>query len=195
MTNYPWDGSVRFEIGLAAPRAFSLHLRLPGWCRQWNLLINGQPFNLLQPAENGYLAIEREWLPGDVVSYHMQMPVEAVFANPAVRFLEGRLALQRGPLVYCLEGADHGSIILDRIALDPRQIISGGFTVEHRADLLGGVDVLRGQGSLIAENGWDDKLYRHEPPATTPLELTAIPYYAWDNRAPGEMRVWIRAVN
>jgi uncharacterized protein len=194
VTNYPWDGNVKFEIGLSAPQKFSLHLRLPGWCQQWSIQINGTPVTGLQPADNGYLAVEREWQPGDVVMYQMDMPIQAVFANPAVRYLEGRIAIQRGPLVYCLEGTDHNHIILDRIAIDAKQISSGNFAVEHQDILLGGVSILHGRGIMVEDGDWDGKLYRREQPVTKPVEITAVPYYAWDNRAPGEMRVWLRSL-
>jgi hypothetical protein len=192
ITDYPWDGAVRIEVGPARPQTFALHLRVPGWCRQWSLSVNGVATDL-KPHAHGYIAIERTWQPGDTVVLKMEMPVEMVWANPAVRFLEGRTALQRGPLIYCLEGADHGDILLDRIAIDPQSVSAGEFGVEWRPDLLGGVNILRGPAKVIDADGWDDTLYRQHPPATRPIELTAIPYYAWDNRAPGEMRVWLRA--
>ncbi|MGQ0603407.1 MAG: hypothetical protein ACT4QE_17130 [Anaerolineales bacterium] len=120
------------------------------------------------------------------------MPVCSVWANPAVRQLQGRLALQRGPIVYCLEGADHGGIALDRLSLDPAAVSS--FVAEHRPDLLNGVTVLRGRGAIIDAAGWQGALYRRDNrPGRQPIEITAVPYYAWDNREPGEMRVWLRA--
>jgi DUF1680 family protein len=192
-TGYPWKGAVQIEIGLARPQTFSLHLRVPGWCRQWSLSVNGVPVADPKPQVNGYLSIAREWQPGDTVMYSMDMPIQTVWAHPAVRYLEGRMALQRGPLVYCLEGVDHDGIILDRIAVDPQAVLANGFEVERRGGLLGGINVLRGRASIVDASGWDNDLYRNQPPLLQPVELTAIPYYAWDNRAPGEMRVWLRA--
>ena len=193
-TNYPWDGEVKFEIGVDHPQIFTLRLRVPGWCEGWQLRINGAPVTNLQPQANGYLAIEREWQPGDVVMYGMEMPVQTVWAHPAVRHLQGRLAIQRGPIVYCLEGVDHGKIALDRIALDPQQILSGEFGVEYVKNFLGGICILRGQGTLFDENGWEATLYRHEQPSSKPVDIMAIPYYAWGNRDPGEMRIWMRGL-
>jgi DUF1680 family protein len=192
ITKYPWEGEVKFEVGVAAPQTFTLHLRVPGWCECWSLYINGTPLTGLAPAANGYLAVEREWRPGDSVEYRMEMPVQTVWAHPAVRYLQGRIALQRGPLVYCLEGVDHGGIGLDRIAIDPALVGSSQFSVEYQDHLLGGVSLLHGKGRVVDEEGWEGVLYRHGKPTIKPLEITAIPYYAWDNRAPGEMRVWIR---
>jgi len=193
-TNYPWSGAVRFIIDMPsqqAPQPFTLHLRLPGWCKEYTLKINGSPHSA-QPDPSGYLAIRRDWQSGDQVDYEMKMPIRPVFANPAVRLLEGRLAIQRGPLVYCLEGIDNAGILLDRLSLDP-QTISRTFTEEYRADLLGGVTVIHGKGYAIDEAGWQDELYREEPPTEREVEITAVPYCVWDNRAPGEMRVWLRA--
>jgi DUF1680 family protein len=106
-----------------------------------------------------------------------------------VRYLQGRFAIQRGPLVYCLEGVDHGGIVLDRIAMDPQRVLSNQFGVEHQDDLLGGVSILHGKASVIEETGWEGTLYRHRAPSSKEMDITAVPYYAWDNRAPGEMRV------
>ena len=192
-TKYPWEGGVNFEVGISAPQAFTLHLRVPGWCKRWSLRINGGPLTAPVPEANGYLAVEREWRTGDSVEYQMEMPIQAVWAHPAVRYLNGRMALQRGPLVYCLEGVDHGGIGLDRIAIDPAQVDSDQFTVAHQARLLGGVSLVHGKASIVSEEGWEGVLYRNGGPSIKPMEITAIPYYAWDNRAPGGMRVWIRS--
>jgi hypothetical protein len=191
VTNYPWDGTVKVEVGVAAPQAFTLHLRVPGWCEHWRLRLNGTPLPDLKPASTGYLAVEREWRPGEVLEYEMDMPVQIIWAHPAVHYLQGRLALQRGPLVYCLEGVDHGGIGLDRIALDPEHMAAHEMTVEHQQNLLGGVSVLRGQGQAADEDGWEGVLYRRRGLTTRQIDITAIPYYAWDNRAAGAMRVWI----
>jgi DUF1680 family protein len=121
----------------------------------------------------------------------MEMPIRAVWAHPAVRDLQGRVALERGPIVYCLEGIDHVGTILDRIAIDPHNV-SNEFQVEQEDQLLGGVSVLRGKGIVVDESGWEDVLYRNRPPSSKSIEITAIPYYAWDNRAPGQMRIWLR---
>jgi DUF1680 family protein len=194
VTKYPWTGDVKLEIGVAQPQTFTLHLRVPGWCEHWTLHINDIPISDLKPQVKGYLALDREWRPGDVVEYRMDMPIQTVWAHPAVRYLQGRLALQRGPIVYCLEGVDHAGIVLDRIAIDPKQVLSSDFEVEQRDDLMGGISVLRGTACVIDNSGWEDTLYRHTEPSLKSMRITAIPYYAWDNRAPGEMRVWLRAL-
>ena len=192
VTKYPWDGDVKLEIGLASPQRFTLHLRVPEWCERWRLTVNGEAAHGELSPTNGYIQLTREWGPGDVVEYNMDMSIRTVWAHPAVRALQGRMALQRGPVVYCLEGVDHGEIVLDRISIDPQQV-ANEFQMEHREDLLGGVSVLRGKGNVVDESGWDDTLYRTQQSSSKSIDITAIPYYAWDNRASGEMRIWIRA--
>lgn len=192
ITNYPWSGDVKIEIGVDHPQVFTLYLRLPGWCDDWHLQINGVLIMNLQPRANGYLTIEREWQSDDIVTYEMEMPIQTVWANPAVRQLHGKIAVQRGPIVYCLEGMDHGNIALERIALDSQQLSSGKFEIDYVNTLLGGICILQGQGILVDENGWDNTLYRHEHPSSKPIDILAIPYYVWGNRDPGEMRVWIQ---
>lgn len=189
-TQYPWDGAVRLTLTPAQPARFTLHLRVPGWCEKVSLAVNGVP-QLAQPGLDGYLAVAREWQAGDTVDYVMEMPVRSVWANPAVRQLEGRVAIQRGPLVYCLEGVDHGGILLDQVAVRPQDI--AGFRLESRPELLGGVTVIRGQGRVIDAGSFGEALYSSTRPAEKPIELTAIPYCVWDNRESGEMRVWLRA--
>ncbi|RPI96507.1 MAG: glycoside hydrolase family 127 protein, partial [Chloroflexi bacterium] len=194
-TLYPWDGAVGIELELAQPQTFTLHVRVPGWCggsggsQGFRVAINGVEQSL-RAEKNGYLAIRREWKNGDTLAYIMEMPIQPMFANPAVRQLEGRVAIQRGPVVYCLEGVDHGNIILDRIAVDTKDI--AGFTVEQRPDLLNGVAVIHGRGTVINEPT-SESLYSPQAPSVSEVALTAIPYCTWDNREPGEMRVWLRA--
>lgn len=192
ITNYPWDGNVIIEIGVDHPQFFTLHLCVSGWCEGWQLRINNIPVTNMQPQVNGYLAIESEWKSGDIVMYEVEIPLQTIWDHPAVRHLQGRVAIQRGQIVYCLEGMDHGSITLDRITLDPQQILSGEFKVEYIDNLLGGICILRGQGTLVDENGWNAILYRHEKPSSTMIDVIAIPYYAWSNREFGEMRIWFR---
>ena len=188
-TRYPWDGAVQLTFEMEQPQTFTLHLRLPGWCKQFQLSVNGETQSV-QPGENGYLAVTRTWQPGDQVAYSMDMPLETLWANPAVRQLEGRVALQRGPVVYCLEGVDHNGMQLDRISVKPEDLAD--FKVEYRPDFLGGVAVVQGHGQAIDASSWGAELYRSQPPAEQPVDLLAVPYCVWDNREPGEMRVWLR---
>ena len=192
LSDYPWDGRVKLTLTPQEASEFALRLRIPGWCEQWSLKVNGRPVEGAG-VKKGYVTISRTWQPDDTVTLDLEMPVQPVYAHPNVRQLQGRVAIMRGPVVYCMEGVDNGNIILDRLSLDPDSV--PGFAVEHRDDLLGGVMVLRGQAGLIEDDGWDDTtLYRRgkSSPQKT-IEVTAIPYALWDNREPGEMRVWFRA--
>lgn len=190
-TQYPWDGKVTFQMELERPATFTVHLRVPEWCPGYRLSVNGKALQV-QPRPDGYLAVGREWQTGDTVIYEMDMPVQLLWSNPAVRQLEGRVAIQRGPVVYCLESVDNPATPLDRISIDPAGFLKA-CTVEQRPDLLGGVAVIRGPGRAIEAEGWGEVLYRPEAPGEKEITLTAVPYCTWDNREPGEMRVWLRA--
>ena len=137
--------------------------------------------------EHGYVRIERPWQPGDVVTLEVPMPIERLSAHPDIQADQGQIALQRGPLIYCLEQCDHVQP-LHRLVLPSTAALTGQF----EPDLLGGVVVLRGTAASLDTSGWEDALYRPHPPAAHPTPITAIPYYAWDNREPGPMQVWIQ---
>ena len=129
-SNYPWDGAIKLG---ADPRRRRRHL--PSTCASPAGAMNGRSRSTVRrvettPSGNGYVAITRTWQSGDVVELDLAMPVQAVYANPNVRQMQGRLALQRGPVVYCMEGVDNGGIGLDRLTLDPAQVAD--FTVEYR---------------------------------------------------------------
>ncbi|MEZ4617316.1 MAG: glycoside hydrolase family 127 protein, partial [Caldilineaceae bacterium] len=192
-TNYPWDGAIKLTVTPEQTRPFTLHLRIPGWCPEWAVTVNGAPLRMELPPQDGYLAITRAWAPGDTVELNLAMPVQTVWAHPAVHQMQGRFALQRGPIVYCAEGVDNGIVNLDRILLDPTAVDE--FTVVHKPDLLGGVTVIQAPGQLVSDDGWNDKLlYRYDQPSQTDVAaVTAVPYAVWDNRDAGEMRVWFRA--
>jgi hypothetical protein len=165
-TQYPWDGTVRLTVDPNTPGRFTVALRIPAWCRDPKITING---NAVAPLDmqKGYAMVRHQWQSGDVVELTMPMPVERIEANPHVQADRGRVAIQRGPIVYCFEAVDNGGHAKDIVlARDPK------FGVEHRKDLLGGVTVI-----TAAADG---------------RKLTAVPYYAWDHRAPGEMIVWPR---
>lgn len=184
-TDYPWDGRVRITLEPETPMHFALKLRIPGWCRRASIRVCGQPTPLV--TEKGYAVLAREWQPDDIVELELSMPIERVYAHPNVRADVGRVALQRGPIVYCLEGADNGpglnALTLPRdIRLEPK----------WEPDLLGGVVSITGGALKVAESGPTLPLYQSMPHEVTPVTVKAIPYCTWDNRAPGEMLVWIR---
>ncbi|HXR66380.1 MAG TPA: beta-L-arabinofuranosidase domain-containing protein [Ktedonobacteraceae bacterium] len=183
-TNYPWDGTVEIEIEVTEPVEFGLNTRIPGWCKEAQMSIAGEEIPL--KLRNGYACVRRVWNSGDRLVVYLAMPVERVYAHPAVRATTGSVALRRGPLVYCLEATDH-TTPLHQLRL-PRQAP----LEEHFAEeTLGGVTLIKGLASALESGDWSNTLYRTTPPIASEQVLTAIPYYAWGQRAAGEMRVWI----
>jgi hypothetical protein len=183
-TQYPWDGEIRIRVGLGAPARLSLYLRIPGWCESATYAVGGGAGDA-RPEANGYLRIEREWSDGDEVTLKLPMPVRRMAAHPAVAADRGRVALARGPIVYCLEAADNDGSV--RSVYLPRE---AALEAHFEPDLLGGVTVIEGEGARVAAQDWRAGLYLRAA-ETTPATLRAIPYCDWDNRAPGEMVVWI----
>ncbi len=186
-TNYPWDGRVLMRLEMPRSARFGLRLRIPGWCREARLRINGGPPEPIGETEKGYLRIERQWESGDSVEIGLPMPVERMSAHPDVRQDAGRVALQRGPIVYCLEHADNREP-LHRLVLP----LYADLLPVFDKDLLGGVVTIVGNAEVMDDAGWKGTLYRRNNPATRPCRITAIPYYAWANRQPGPMAVWVR---
>ena len=184
-TEYPWDGLVTVTITPEQPTQFRLRLRLPEWCRAPRLTLNGAA--ITPTVENGYAVLEREWAVGDTVTLDLPMKIERVYANPKVKQNRGRVALQRGPVVYCLEEADNGGD-LNALTL-PR---GADLTPSFAPELLSGVTVLRGEFGKVMEEGWNGRLYQTNAPTVETVRVTAVPYFAWDNREAGEMLVWVR---
>ncbi len=203
-TDYPWDGAVRIEVAPGEAMDFELALRIPGWARNRpvpsdlyrftdqddepvTLAINGERVDLPTSGgtsagssgstislDGGLVVIERRWQPGDVVELVLPMPVRTVAAHALVEDNLGKLALQRGPLVYAAEAIDNDGSVLDLfIETQP------DFEATFEADELGGVTVIRGRG---ARRSWAGPS-RHQ--------LVLVPYFAWANRGPGEMAVWL----
>lgn len=185
-TEYPWDGNVRITVSPASPAVFKLALRLPGWCRGVGIRVNGTPCNVAEITTAGYAIIEREWKTGDVVELTFPMPVERIEAHPSVRQDCGKIALQRGPIVYCLEEVDNGPDIAD-IALP----MTSELVVTTDKTPFAGVPVIRGAAVRRDKSAWGDELYRPAGTPAIPVVLTAVPYCMWANRGPGEMTVWI----
>ena len=186
-TDYPWNGAVRLTVGLDAPADCALSLRIPGWAGPTILAVNGEPIDLAAVTERGYAVLRRTWRDGDTVQLEIEMEAKRLYANPKVRQDAGRVALQRGPLVYCVEAVDNGTG-LDGLSLPATAEIRETFM----PDVLGGVVALTASAERD-DADWGTDLYRETPPERRPAALTAVPYYAWDNRDPGEMLVWLRA--
>jgi DUF1680 family protein len=185
-TNYPWESQVTMELTLEQTTEFSLALRIPGWCQDAAISVNGQEIDCSQ-HEKGYVTIRRPWQNDDQIVLTMAMPVEIVRSHPNVRENAGKVALQRGPIVFCLEEEDNGANLQD-ITLSN----DASFDVHFDDQLLGGVSVLTAIGMRSEAPTNDDTLYTTRAYNRVPAAIKAIPYYAWSNRTPGEMTVWIR---
>jgi DUF1680 family protein len=190
-TRYPWDGRVKLTVEPDQPRAFTLHLRVPGWCRglesieglyrsdpvvgldRVRVKINGQPMAVTE-LHKGYLRVHRLWKSGDAVELRLPMPVTRITSHPKVAANAGRVALKRGPIVYCLEAIDHGGSVRGLYLPEDQPLVA-----RHRPDLLGGVTVLEGTAMRADDDGG------------RPIPLLAVPYAAWSNREPGEMDIWL----
>ena len=189
-TDYPWDGEVRLLIESAPTMPFSLDLRIPGWCRDAQVELNGTDIFPAMTVQ-GRAQIQREWQAGDTVRLILPMRVTGIESHPHALGNWGRVALRRGPLIYAIEQADHPETDVWNILLPE----NAELTPEFVPDLLGGVTVLRGQAVALSTERWKTKLYRPQRadnyPSAGPVALTAIPYYAWANREAGPMQVWI----
>jgi uncharacterized protein len=195
-TNYPWDGSVEISVTPAKPTEFTFYLRVPGWSGATQVSINGKPVSGATPGQ--YLALQRRWAPGDLINIKFSMTPQVIEANPRVVDDYGRVAVQRGPLVYCLEQLDQPEgVQLFDTSLDVRQKGEAGFREEFRGDLLGGIVVLKHTGAVNVKSNSHGSLYRSysaETPQLRQAELTFVPYYAWANRVPTPMQVWTPVV-
>ncbi len=193
-TDYPWDGAIRFAVEEAPEAGASLLLRVPGWSEgAITLRVNGRQVDAPMTA-GGYLALQRRWQAGDAVELELPMPVRRLMAHPHVLANSGRVALARGPLVYCVEGADHPQVDVWDLALpDDASVVA-----ERRPNLLGGIVALTSEAVAYSATEWDGPLYlpaaRVPPAVRRPTRLVAIPYYAWANREAGPMAVWLRRI-
>jgi DUF1680 family protein len=193
-TRYPWDGAVRLFVEPASAGTFELAVRVPGWARGEAmptdlyrfldasdespiLKVNGEPAAL--EMKDGYARIRREWEKGDTVELILPMPVRRVVANDGVVEDRGRAAIQRGPLVYAAEGVDNGERIFELILGDATAL-----GAEFRPDLLNGVEVVTGTAVNVSKDASGRTV-------TKPQPFFAVPYYAWANRGPGQMLVWL----
>jgi len=193
-SGFPWSGNVALKINPEKPAEFSLRVRIPGWSTDQpvpgdlytfiddavskaGLKVNGEPWPVT--IDKGYAVITKKWEAGDVVELNIPMDIRRIMSNPLVKANEGKLALQRGPLVYCGEWPDfEDQTVSDIIINDSTQLVA-----EYRSDLLGGITVLTG-------NAGSSKLLPGVKRNIQDKAFTAIPYYAWAHRGPGQMLVW-----
>lgn len=160
-TEYPWNGSVKLTV--CSPLKKDIRLRIPSWCRQSSIMVNGAEAQYT--LENGYAVLSGKWKAGDVITLDMDMPVEVVAADPRVKEDVGKRCLQRGPVVYCMEEVDNPEF--DKLSLSQATTYEAGF----KSELLNGVV------AITASEG--------------DTRINFIPYYAWDNREAGQMQVWV----
>ena len=193
-TDYPWNGRVKIKIDpRAAEQRIALKIRIPGWARgkafaselyhfadtsdkSHRLSLNGK--ELPSDVVNGYASVDRVWRQGDTLTLELPMPVRRVVARDKVEADRGRVALMRGPIVYCVEWPDVEGVKVSNLAIAD----DAPLTTDFRKDLLGGVQVIAGMAQQDSQPG---------NAAKTPVQFTAIPYYAWAHRGKGEMEVWI----
>jgi DUF1680 family protein len=185
IADYPWSGEVRIEVSPATPVSFALKLRIPGWARSTVIAVNGTRLEA-QQIDRGYFEVRREWRAGDKVELDLSMPTERIYANPKVKTDVGRVALKRGPLVYCLEQIDHFDVPVELLRL-PRDAEVGD---QVRDDALGGFVRIVADGRKAHMTDWQ-ALYDHRAPDHKGTRLSALPYYLWSNRGPNSMIVWI----
>ncbi len=183
-TDYPWSGNVKITVNSSSISNFEINLRIPGWCDNAKASVNGQVLSV-NSADNGYLKIKREWQKGDTVELEMPMPIKRIMANPKVNADVGRVVIQRGPIIYCLEEVDNDGSVMD-IALPRHAKLEDSF----EPDLLGGIITIKGEALRRKKVDWNGILYQPVPYDEN-IHIKAIPYYAWDNRKAGEMIVWL----
>ncbi len=188
-TRYPWEGNITINLHQVAAELATVMLRIPGWASHATIKVNGSPIEQ-KPQPGTYSPLRRPWAAGDIIELELPMEVRLMEANPLLEAAHGRVAVMRGPLLYCLESDDlPPGIDIRNVALRR----GAEWTVRFEPDLLGGVVVLETEGLLWPGKPWDDvHLYRpmeKGPPQSVTLRM--IPYYAWNNRTPGEMLVWL----
>lgn len=189
-SDYPWDGDVSITVGAAPAAPIALRLRVPAWAKGASIKVNGQPAGTA-PQPGSYAEIRRAWKAGDTVELSLPMEPVVVEARPIVEHKRNQVAVLRGPLVYCLESTD----LPEGVDIDDVLVpIAARWETSHKPDLLGGVTVLETEGIALPGTPATDDLYR--PARTgegTRFRLRLVPYYAWCNRGPGDMSVWLPA--
>lgn len=186
-SDYPWDGNIAITVAkLKGKKEFTLKLRIPAWCDDAKIAVNGQPVGTDTKSES-YATITRRWKKGDVVTLEMPMETKLIEANPLVEECRGQVAIQRGPILYCLESNDLGNLDIDDIAIpadakfQPVEVNIEGSRIM----------ALETEAVNRAEKSWKNTLYRELGKEKNTVKIRLIPYYAWGNRGKSEMTVWI----
>lgn len=188
-TDYPWDGKIDITVAkLKGKKDFTLKLRIPAWCEGATVSVNGEACNIDTQSES-YIAVSRKWKKGDVLTLNMPMKTKLIEANPLVEESRGQIAVQRGPVVYCLESNDINGLDIDNIAIP----LDAKFTpVEINIDG-SRIMALDTEAYNRTEASWKNVLYREVSNKKNKVKIRLIPYYAWGNRGKSEMTVWIPA--
>ena len=187
-TKYPWEGRVRIVVDECPATEFALKLRIPGWAESATLRINGKPANM-KALPGTYAEIRRRWRPGDAVDLDLAVPARLIEANPLVEENRNQVAVQRGPIVYCLEspGLPKGVRVGDVVIPADAELSS-----HFEPNLLGGVTVIEATALVKPAGDWSGKLYRPlDREREREIHVRFIPYFAWSNRGPSEMSVWV----
>ncbi len=194
-THYPWDGNVKITVEPEDSEEFAIYVRIPGWAQnrpvpsdlyryaksneqKVTLKVNDKPFEF--NVEKGFVRIKHKWEKADVIELNLPMPIRRVLCHEKVQSNRGRIALERGPLVYCAEGIDNDGQVLNFILSDDVPL-----KAEHRNDILNGVTVISGKASRLHQDKNGKKT------VSANQNFTAIPYHAWDNRGKNQMTVWL----
>jgi len=191
-TNYPWSGDIKMTVSSATPSEFALYVRIPGWSAKNVVKVNGKEFAGAKPGE--YLAVRRRWAANDTVDLTFDMTTNLLKANPAVTEDRGRVAFQRGPIVFCMEHLDQKDHTAGANLADYTIRLDGQTTEQFEPALLDGVMVLSHPGAisrLPANTGLYFPAATAPKPVDSPTTLKLIPYYAWANREEAAMQVWI----
>ena len=189
-TRYPWDETITITIEVAEPTEFALKLRLPAWANSAVAMINGS--NMATGEAGQYLTLKRRWQSGDTVMLNFPMPIRAIESHPYVTENRDAVALQRGPVVYCLESVDHPGLDVRELGVALTEGKLAGWQAQWQPELLGGVVVLTGEGRHYSAQS--AALYQSAHEAALggePAILTAIPYCVWANRGDSAVRVWL----
>ena len=186
-TDYPWDGNVALTVTkLKGKKDFTLKLRIPAWCKDATIKVNGEPVNVDAKSES-YAAVTRQWKKGDVVTLDMPMETKLMEANPLVEECRGQVAVQRGPIIYCLESNDLNGTDIDNIAIPADAKFTPVETTIEGSRIM----ALETEAVNRNEASWQNTLYREIGKDKNTVKIRLIPYYAWGNRGKSEMTVWM----
>jgi DUF1680 family protein len=177
---------VKIDLKPSKEARFKLYLRIPGWCESYEVYVNGKKEEPEEPP-SGYVCIERLWKENDQVILKIPTEVKMVSSHPQVRSNVGKVAVVKGPVVFCAEEADNGKnshlLFVD---------VNSKCKLEFDSNILGGLYTVEVDGFRMAEDDFGEELYKSHRPKFVPVKIKLIPYYAWANRGVGEMKTWLK---